>query len=78
MDDTKYQAKKINKMKKTITKETELRELIPNPVGVPCRNEYSEELRKEHDRWKEEIDVNCCKDFSQLYHWEKVSICTVL
>ncbi|MFT4667396.1 MAG: hypothetical protein ACI9RM_001812 [Ulvibacter sp.] len=65
-------------MKKTIRIEDTFSELIPNPSGIPCKNENSEKLRKEHDRWKEEMDKNRCEKFSQLHYWENVSICTAL
>jgi hypothetical protein len=65
-------------MKKTIEIEDEFSELVPNLAGIPCRNERSEELREEHDRWRKEIDKNRCKAFSHLHYWEKASICTTL
>ncbi|MFT4754891.1 MAG: hypothetical protein ACI85Q_002454 [Salibacteraceae bacterium] len=65
-------------MKKTIKIEDDFSELIPNPDGIPCRNKDSEKLRKEHDRWKEEIYEKRCKEFSQLHYWETASICSAL
>ena len=36
-------------MRKTIKMDGEFSELNPNSAGIPCRNENSEKLRKEHD-----------------------------
>jgi hypothetical protein len=66
-------------MEKVIEIESEFNELMaPNLVGIPCKNENSEELRKEHKRWKKEIEKNRCKKLSQFHYWEKKSVCTAL
>ena len=65
-------------MEKTIEIEGEFSELIPNPAGIHCKNENSEQLRKEHDRWKNETTTIPNKAFSKLKYWEKVSACSIL
>lgn len=62
-------------MKKKVKIEGKLRDVIPNPAVIPCTYLNSEKLRKEHGRWREEMDKNRCKNFSDLHYWENVSIC---
>ena len=65
-------------MKKTIKTEGEFSEVIPNPAGIPCKNKNSGQLRKEHDRWNNEMKTIPNKAFSELEYWENVSSCSIL
>jgi hypothetical protein len=53
--------------------------LIPNPKGIPVNKECSSEIRKEHKRWKEEVEqIKKEKSIEQLSYWRVVSSCAAL
>lgn len=65
-------------MKSNLETQEELETICPNPVGVPCQNENSEEIRKEHNRWKDEIRSRKeDKTYSSTY-WKNKSSCVAL
>ena len=58
--------------------QNKLTETIPNPVGVPLQSEDSEELRKEHNRWKSEIKERTDDSRPTTAYWKNMSSCTTL
>jgi hypothetical protein len=65
-------------MKKAFEIQEELSGHIPNPVGVPCENEYSEEIREEHSRWKNAIQKRKDKRQPTITYWADMSSCIAL
>ena len=65
-------------LNKPVKIKDEFSEIITNPKGIPCRNKNSEHLRKEHNRWENQIKTIPGKSFSKLEYWQVVSSCTML
>ena len=65
-------------MQKIKQENEEISQLPPNFNGIPCKNETSEELRREHNRWKRESKIIHKKAATALKYWEKMSACTTL
>ena len=65
-------------MDDNITFQKELTETIPNPVGVPLQSEDSEQLRKEHNRWKDEINERNDDSRPTTAYWKNMSSCAAL
>ncbi len=54
-------------------------ELIHNEEGIPCSNKRSDEIRKEHNRWKKEVrDIQNEQSLEELSYWEVQSSCVAL
>jgi hypothetical protein len=54
-------------------------EFIPNEEGIPQTGERSEEIRKEHNRWKKEVrEMKNEQSLEELSYWEVQSSCLAL
>ena len=53
-------------------------DVIPNPVGMPCKYANSEKLRKEHLRWRNEIQTEPAKTAMESEYWNRISSCAAL
>ncbi len=55
-------------------KEEGFSELISNPAGLPVKNECSNQIRKEHNRWKKDVSVaKQEKPVESMSYWQVVS-----
>ena len=53
-------------------------ELIPNKVGIPCYNDSSELLRKEHSRWRKDVKERRETECETVSYWKNASSCASL
>ncbi len=55
-----------------------INELMPNESCIPCDNNNSELLRKEHNRWKMEIKKRQDEQNTTTSYWKSASSCVAL
>ncbi len=61
------------------TMEEGFSEIIPNDEGTPMKGERSDEIRKEHNRWKKEVrNIKKEQSLEELSYWEVQSSCVTL
>ena len=54
-------------------------ERIPNPAGIPMQEDDSNKIRKEHNRWKKEIqEIKKDRSIKGLSYWQVVSTSVAL
>ena len=65
-------------MKDNFERQEEINELMPNESGIPCDTKNSELLRKEHNRWKNEIKKRQDDQGASTSYWKSASSCVAL
>ena len=65
-------------MQDKIETQEEINELMPNKSCIPCNNSNSKLLRKEHNRWKIEVQKKIDGKTGDNSFWKDVSSCVAL
>jgi hypothetical protein len=65
-------------MQNNFAEQEKINELMPNESCIPCGTGNSDMLRKEHNRWKDEVKKRQDSQGKVTSYWQGVSSCVAL